>query len=515
MWLKAKDREKVAEICPQWERAWYCRHCKDAPCVKVCPEDAFYEIAEGIWAIDPERCTGCGKCVDACPYGAIRIVDGTAKKCDLCLSVSDEPLCRSYVDIEYTEDEIDEMGMLIGWYVFKDGEYHVGFPIFTPFEARLAARVIEVYERLKGEYSWEEILEELAEDVGADEELKKRVFKILEVTYRKLGPLSLLSNEEIEEIAVIGLKQPIMVYIRGEGWLKTNLAFWTKEYFVSVVNRIAGGVGRRLTAKNPRVSAVLPDGSRLHAVVPPLAISGHALTIRKFLRRPFTPWDLIENGTVDARTLAKIWLIMEHEKNLVIAGTTGSGKTTTLNAVFCFVPLEERIIIVEETPEIRLPHPHVVRLVPNENVDMWELVRDSLRMRPDRVIVGEVRHPEEFRALFDTMLAGQGRGSYATMHGRSIEETRRRIISMGIPEEDLLALDFIAVQKRKKDGKREKRRLVALENPFGKPLHAVLELPEDVFEEEVKERARFLETLKEKDVKKYVEAVESWRLKRS
>ncbi len=511
--MEAKDREAIARVCPQWENAWMCRHCEDPKCVKVCPRDAFYEVSDGIWAVDPEKCDGCGKCVEACPYGAIKIVNGVARKCDLCLSRSSTPLCIAHVKIVYTREELEEIGRNVGWRILEEGEYRVNFPRIGLFESRVVKRVMEIYQKFRGEFSWEEILEDVAEELEIDERSFKEILQVLEITYRKHGPLELLKDSNIEEIAIVDIGKPVFVYIREKGWKQTNIAFCTDEYLTTIVNRIAERLGRRITRKDPRVNAVLPDGSRLHVIFPPLSRS-HSVTIRRFHVRPFTPADLVRLGTASPRQLAIVWLALEREKNVVIGGNTGSGKTTTLNAIFAFVPLKERIIIVEEVPEINLPHEHVVRLIPGGMVGMEELVKDTLRMRPDRVIVGEVRRPNEFHALFDTMLAGQGRGSYATMHARSVEEAKRRIVDMGVPESDLLALDLLVIQKRWKEGNREMRRIMEMGNPLGKTIAEALEMDADVFEKEVSEMENFIRKTKIYDVKSYAEAVERWRSKK-
>jgi Flp pilus assembly CpaF family ATPase len=156
---------------------------------------------------------------------------------------------------------------------------------------------------------------------------------------------------------------------------------------------------------------------------------------------------------------------MQSEINVLIAGNTGSGKTTLLNSLFSFVPLDERIIITEETPEINIPHNHRVCLKINaeQKITMTDLIKTTLRMRPDRVIVGEIRTKEEVDAYLDTILAGQGKGSYATFHGLSVNETLSRLKNLGLTEQDLNALDLIILQKRWtsiKDGKKiEKRKL--------------------------------------------------------
>ncbi|MDN5358532.1 MAG: archaeal flagellar protein FlaI [Candidatus Diapherotrites archaeon] len=503
--MKVEARADLSSVCPYELKESKCVHCnpEEAPCVVACPKDAIYEVADGVLAIDYDKCDGCGECVKACPHGAIVLKEGKAFKCDLCLSLFDEPQCvlAGLAGIKYTRKELEEIWETLGWAFFEDGEYKVDLPEIRLWEARLLGEVVSRYMKLRGEFSWDEVLEGLEYEQGEiPEASKERIMWWIRKTYEGYGPLEFLNGPEIEEIAVVRLREPIRIYVRGEGWKTTNLAFWTEEYFNAVVNRFAASVGRRITLKNPRVNAILPDGSRLHAVVPPLS-SGHALTIRRFTVRRFTPWDLIERGTATPEQLAQIWYAMDEEKNVIIAGNTGSGKTTTLNAVLSFVPINERIVLVEETPEIEIPHPHSVRLVPTEDVSMQELVYDTLRMRPDRIVVGEVRRPEEMRALFDTMLAGQGKGSYATMHGRTAEEAMRRIRSMGIPEEDLIALDLLVVQRRRGRGSMEERKIIDVFWPKG-------DTPP---EEEIKWRAEALTEIKERDLRAYAEAVERWR----
>jgi Flp pilus assembly CpaF family ATPase len=264
-----------------------------------------------------------------------------------------------------------------------------------------------------------------------------------------LGPLeALVEDNEIEEISVIGLDKPIYVFMRNRGWQSVNASITTEKEISELVNKMSASIGRRITLQNPRIDAMLANGSRLHASLPP--ISEGEITIRKFRERPFSPAEIVENGTSSAKAMAFLSLLMHSDSSLLVAGNTASGKTTTLNALFSFVPANERVLITEETPEINIPHQHRLRLVANKEMGIMlkDLVYDSLRMRPDRIIVGEIRNREECEALFDVLLAGQARGSYATMHGRSARETLQRIKSFGIGESDIASIDAIAVQRR-------------------------------------------------------------------
>lgn len=259
---------------------------------------------------------------------------------------------------------------------------------------------------------------------------------------------SLLSDPEIEEISVIGPLKPVFVYIRKKGWMRVNAAFDDERSILEMANKMASRLGRRITMQNPRLDAVLPDGSRLHASLPPVSLG--EITIRKFREKPFSPAELASGGTVDARALAFLSVLMQSDSSVLIAGNTASGKTTTLNALFSFVPANERVIITEETPEIMIPHAQQMRLVANRDmgIALKDLVYDTLRMRPDRMIVGEVRGREETEALFDVLLAGQARGCYATFHAQSAQEALSRLRAFGVAPDDLSSIDCIVVQRR-------------------------------------------------------------------
>lgn len=258
----------------------------------------------------------------------------------------------------------------------------------------------------------------------------------------------LVSDQSLEEIAVIGLGAPVYVYVRGQGWKRANACIDSQDYFVSLVNRLGRGLGRRLTAQQPRLNAVLEDGSRVHASMPP--VSGCELTIRKFSREPLTPLDLLSLGTYGAKTLALLSLAVQADLSVLFAGNTASGKTSSLNALLSFVPASERVLLIEETPEISIPHPHQLRLIPFEEsgIGMVELVRDSLRMRPDRVVVGEVRQAAEARAFVESALSGQAKGCYTTFHAQSARDAALRLRMMGCMEADLEGIELFIVQRR-------------------------------------------------------------------
>ena len=326
-----------------------------------------------------------------------------------------------------------------------------GVPVLSEEEEEVAFELKKRHLECAGEKPLDGLLAgicgemEIALDEWQEEDLKR--FVLIDAEWG--GPLGLLaSDERLEEVAVIGVGKPIFAYVRGEGWRETNCEFTEMGALIESINKLAKPLGRRVTLRSPRINAVLKNGSRLHASIPPL--SEGEVTIRRFREKPFSPKELVANGTFSAEAMAFLSLAMQSDASIIVAGNTGSGKTSTLNALFSFVPMEERVLVVEETPEIRVPQPHCCRLVARDelNLGLGELAADSLRMRPDRVVVGEARDAREAKALFDAMLSGQARGCYATVHARSADEALARLCSLGIPGRDLPALDLVVVQRR-------------------------------------------------------------------
>ncbi|MCD6522745.1 MAG: CpaF family protein [Candidatus Diapherotrites archaeon] len=274
------------------------------------------------------------------------------------------------------------------------------------------------------------------------------------------GSLDLLLQDDLlEEIMVIGPNKPVYVFHRKYGMMKTNIIFGSDDDIRAIIDRIARDVGRRIDVKDPLLDARLPDGSRVNATIPPISIEGSTITIRKFREDPLTVVDLIKYGTINSELAAFLWLAVEGMRakpaNILVSGGTGSGKTTTLNVLAAFIPKGERIITIEDTAEIKLPVEHWVRFETRPpgiegtgEVDMDTLVKNSLRMRPDRVIVGEVRG-KEASTLFTAMNTGHD-GSLGTIHANNAQETLVRLKSppMNVPELMLAALNFIIVQKR-------------------------------------------------------------------
>lgn len=240
------------------------------------------------------------------------------------------------------------------------------------------------------------------------------------IGYGKLDPL--VRDDNLEEIMVIGTNRPVYVWHRRFNMCKTNIVFPEDKEILNIIERIAREVGRRIDQQSPLLDARLPDGSRVNATIPPISLDGPTITIRKFKKDPLTIIDLIKYGTINAEIAAFFWVLVDglgvKPANILVAGGTGSGKTTMLNSLGMFIPPSERVITIEDTAELQLPVEHWVRLEtrpPNlegkGEVTMDDLVKNTLRMRPDRIIVGEVRGPEA-RTMFTAMNTGHNGALY-------------------------------------------------------------------------------------------------------
>ena len=245
------------------------------------------------------------------------------------------------------------------------------------------------------------------------------------------GPLeSLIKDDRINDILVNGPKK---IFIERDGRLEiTTLRFIDDEHVLRVIRRILAHLGRRIDEASPMVDARLPDGSRVNAIIPPLALDGPSISIRKFRKIPLLSSDLLQYGTVDKEMLEFLTVAVKNRCNLIVSGGTGAGKTTLLNVLSRFIPQNERIVTIEDAAELQLDHDHVVRLESRpSNIDdsgeitARDLVKNSLRMRPDRIVLGEVRG-EEVMDMLQAMNTGHD-GCMSTVHANNPEDAMLRL----------------------------------------------------------------------------------------
>lgn len=285
-----------------------------------------------------------------------------------------------------------------------------------------------------------------------------------------LGPLEpMLDDPEITEIMVNG---PHQVYVERNGRIEISPAkFKDNAHVMHVINRIVTSVGRHIDESSPMVDARLQDGSRFNAIIPPLCLNGPTMTIRKFSKKPYTTADLIRFNSVSPKMMSFLEACVKGKLNIIVSGGTGSGKTTLLNVLSGYIPNSERIVTIEDAAELQLKQDHVVTLEsrpPNlegaGEITIRELVRNCLRMRPDRIIVGEVRS-EETLDMLQAMNTGH-EGSLTTAHANSPRELMSRLETMvlmagmelplkAIREQISSAIDIVVHESRMKDGSRK------------------------------------------------------------
>jgi pilus assembly protein CpaF len=319
-------------------------------------------------------------------------------------------------------------------------------------------------------------IEELFENILAEEKIvlsrpeRRRLFEQIVAEILGLGPLEpLLADETVTEVMVNGAKH---IYIEREGRIiREPVSFESDDHLMRIIDRIVAPLGRRIDESSPYVDARLSDGSRVNAVIPPISLVGPVLTIRKFFKTPITVEQMIEFGSITPEAVEFLKACVMAAINLVISGGTGSGKTTLLNVLSQYIPSDERIVTIENAAELQLRQEHVVTLEsrpPNiegkGEVTIQHLVVNSLRMRPDRIIVGEIRDKEALDML-QAMNTGH-EGSMTTAHSNSPRDTLARIETMtlmagmdlpvrAIREQIASAIELIVHQERFRDGTRK------------------------------------------------------------
>jgi pilus assembly protein CpaF len=315
-----------------------------------------------------------------------------------------------------------------------------------------------------------DIRRHLSDEQGISRDDRERLASAIADDALGHGPLErLLADESISEIMVNG---PYDIWIERHGRLfDTNVRFDDESHMRRIINKIVVEVGRRVDESSPMVDARLADGSRVNIIIPPLSLSGPLITIRKFSKKRLTLDELIKIGTLSSESVEFLQRCVHAELNILISGGTGSGKTTLLNALSSAIPDEDRIVTIEDAAELQLNQRHVLRLearpknIEGEGeVPIRELVRNSLRMRPDRIVVGEVRGAESLDML-QAMNTGHD-GSLSTVHANSPRDALSRVETMvlmagydlpmrAIRQQVSSALDMIVHLERLEDGSRK------------------------------------------------------------
>src|SRR5689334_5920578 len=350
---------------------------------------------------------------------------------------------------------------------FRDVKFRIQSRVIQDLDPKLdLTNQVEVRRQI------EEIFSRVIDEEGLALTRAERVRMLEQITDEiiGLGPLEpLLRDDSVSEIMVNGPRQ---VYIERAGKLElTNVVFQNDDHVMRIIDRIIAPIGRRVDESSPMVDARLTDGSRVNAIIPPLSLVGPVITIRKFAASPFTTDDLIRFGTSTPDMFEFLRACVEARLNIFVSGGTGSGKTTTLNVLSSFIPSDERIVTIEDAAELQLRQEHVITLEsrpPNIEgkgaIPIRELVRNSLRMRPDRIVVGECRAGEALDML-QAMNTGHD-GSLSTGHANTPRDMLARLETMvlmagvdlpvrAIREQISSAVDLIVHQSRLKDGTRK------------------------------------------------------------
>jgi len=350
---------------------------------------------------------------------------------------------------------------------FREAKFRVQNRLINELDPKLdLTNQVEVRRQI------EELFGKIADEEGLALTRAERVRMLEQITDEilGLGPMEpLLRDETITEVMVNG---PQQVYIEREGRLElTNVTFQNDEHVMKIIQRIIAPIGRRVDESSPMVDARLADGSRVNAIIPPLSLVGPVITIRKFSATPFTVEDLVRFGTATPEMFEFLEACVRARLNIFVSGGTGSGKTTMLNILSSFIPDDERIVTIEDAAELQLRQEHVITLEARPSniegkgaIPIRELVRNALRMRPDRIVVGECRSGEALDML-QAMNTGHD-GSMSTGHANAPRDMLSRLETMvlmagmdlplrAIREQIASAVDLIVHQNRLKDGSRK------------------------------------------------------------
>jgi flagellar protein FlaI len=313
--------------------------------------------------------------------------------------------------------------------------------------------------------------EQVAQEIGnklpeVDEDTREILVGNMVHEMVGLGDIEiLLEDPNLEEMVINSADEPTWVYHKEHGWLKTNITFEDEEEIYNYSSEIARRVGKNISSLDPLLDAHLPSGDRTNATLQPISTQGNTITIRKFARDPWTVTDFINNGTLNKEVAAFLWLCLQYEMSIIVSGGTGAGKTSLLNVLMPFIPPNQRIISIEDTREVQLPEfLHWVPLTTREanpegkgEISMRDLLVNSLRMRPDRILVGEIRRKKQAQVLFEAMHTGHS--VYATLHADTAEQTVQRMLNppINVAEQMVKSVDVNVVCFR--DRRRNFRRV--------------------------------------------------------
>ncbi|MFB6147905.1 MAG: type II/IV secretion system ATPase subunit, partial [Candidatus Nanohaloarchaea archaeon] len=314
----------------------------------------------------------------------------------------------------------------------------------------------------------DQAMEKLEEELPQTSERAKKVL-IGNLIHEMLGLGDieiLLNDEHLEEIVINSSQEPAWVYHKELGWMKSDIEFDDEDQVYNYASEIGRRVGKNISSLHPLLDAHLPSGDRTNATLYPISTQGNTITIRKFARDPWTITDFIDNGTVTREVAAFLWLCIQYELNVIVSGGTGAGKTSLLNVLMPFIPPNQRILSIEDTREVSLPEfLHWVPLTTREpnpegkgGVSMLDLLVNALRMRPDRILVGEIREKQQAEVLFEAMHTGHS--VYSTLHADTAEQTVRRLVNppIDVPQTMVDAVDVNVVMFR--DRRRNFRRVM-------------------------------------------------------
>ena len=376
----------------------------------------------------------------------------------------------TYTEKEYASYELDAHGLKVNIRIVERGDFEPIYEVTTPglgeatkvlmisLRQSLLSMVPIDPSRIEDKEYVDELIrryEDASEIVierylpSSSEETKKVLIAYVINVMLGLGDLEApLADENLEEIAVNTSKEPVWVYHKKFGWCKTNLTIADETIIYDNAEQIGRRVGRQITSLNPLMDAELPDGSRVNATLYPISQKGNTITIRKFGKNPWTMTALIANKTLSPEMASLVWLCIENEISLLISGGTASGKTSFLNAMSIFMPANRRIISVEETRELTLPSflhwlPMLTRQPNPEGkgeVTLYDLMINSLRQRPDIMLVGEVRIKKDAETLFEAIHTGHA--VYGTVHADSAQDTVIRMTNPPIEVPKLMMNAF-------------------------------------------------------------------------